>query len=86
MLFFAETTTEKGNKTTDQEETRPDSVEKSWHWIPVGIALPIILGLLFFLIKFRNNIPSCPMSVEHDPSSDAHEVVNPVPCYHSSMM
>ncbi|KAF4094672.1 uncharacterized protein LOC131535598 [Onychostoma macrolepis] len=81
-LFVAETTTEKGNKTTDQE-TRPDRVEKSWLWIPVVILLTIILGLLFFLIIFRKKIPSCLMSGEHGLGSDAHEVVSPVPCYKS---
>ncbi|KAF4097848.1 hypothetical protein G5714_021856 [Onychostoma macrolepis] len=82
-LFVAETTTEKGNKTTDQEnqETRPDRVEKSWLWILVVILLTIILGLLFFLIIFRKKIPSCLMSGEHGLGSDAHEVVSPVPCY-----
>ncbi|XP_058616852.1 uncharacterized protein LOC131530540 [Onychostoma macrolepis] len=84
-LFVAETTTEKGNKTTDQEnqETRPESVEKLWLWIPVAILLTIILGLLFFLIIFRKKIPSCLMSGEHGLGSDAHEVVSPVPRYKS---
>uniref|UniRef100_A0A8C2EDY0 Ig-like domain-containing protein n=1 Tax=Cyprinus carpio TaxID=7962 RepID=A0A8C2EDY0_CYPCA len=44
-------TTEEGNTRTD-EETRPDSVEKSWLWILVATLLTV-LSVLFIVIIFR---------------------------------
>uniref|UniRef100_A0A671TCT5 Ig-like domain-containing protein n=1 Tax=Sinocyclocheilus anshuiensis TaxID=1608454 RepID=A0A671TCT5_9TELE len=76
---------EKENKTIDQEiqeETRPDSVEKSWLWILVVILI-IILSILVIVIIFRKKISSCLMSGEHGMGSDTHEVVNPGPYYKS---
>ncbi|XP_016365869.1 uncharacterized protein LOC107706620 [Sinocyclocheilus rhinocerous] len=82
-FFVAEPTTEKVNKTIDQEiqeETRP--VEKSWLWILVGTLLTI-LSILVIVIIFRKKISSCLMSGEHGMGSDTHEVVNPGPYYKS---
>uniref|UniRef100_A0A8C2DAA8 Ig-like domain-containing protein n=1 Tax=Cyprinus carpio TaxID=7962 RepID=A0A8C2DAA8_CYPCA len=84
-FFVAEPTTEKGIKTTDQEnqeETRPDSVEKSWLWILV-VTLLTVLSLLFIVIIFRRKIPSCLKSGEHGVGSDTREDVSPGPRYKS---
>uniref|UniRef100_A0A8C1Q371 Ig-like domain-containing protein n=1 Tax=Cyprinus carpio TaxID=7962 RepID=A0A8C1Q371_CYPCA len=66
VFFVAEPTTEKGNQTIDQEneeEIRPDSVEKSWLWILV-VTLLTVLSILFIVIIFRRKISSCHMSGE----------------------
>ncbi len=84
-LFFAETTTEKGNKTTDQEnqeETRPDSVDNSWLWILLGTLSPLLV-IIPIVIMFRRKISSCNTSPGHNVGSDAQEVVSPCPHYKS---
>ncbi|XP_026053946.1 ICOS ligand-like [Carassius auratus] len=72
---------EEGN-TRIEEETRPDSGEKSWLWILV-VPLLTELVILIIAIIFRKKIPSCRMSVEHCMGSDTLEDVNPDARYKS---
>ncbi|XP_043078283.1 uncharacterized protein LOC122327156 isoform X2 [Puntigrus tetrazona] len=77
-----EPVTENANKTIDQknlEEIKPDSLEKSWLWILIG--LPILV-LLIIVIIFRRKISSCLTSGKHVRGSEVHEV-SPGPGYKS---